>query len=195
MRLKLLLVPFVLFVLGCGVVTQSIAPTNVSTETSQSPATMAASDTPIATAMQTVEVSSTPAPTLPALPFVTPGSTAVSLPPMFGNLNNISQYYNPSGAPAKNWNDIPIMPQATAGQDWNNGVYSYKADAALSQAIAFYSKFTPSGSIPMPPATGFGGTGSDATHDATFLYPNAIIQITSYDNNPSQVIVVISAQK
>ena len=185
--MKFLMALSIPLIWGCGVIAQSIAPT----ETLQTTATMIASDTPTAV----IEASDTPAPSATASPSETPNSLGVSLPPMFSNLNNISQYFNPSGQPVKSWNDIPIMPQATAGQDWNNGVYSYKANATLNQAVAFYGKFSRGGMPSMPPATGSAGTGSNALHNATFLYPNLIIHITSFDNNPTQVIVVFSTQK
>lgn len=153
-------------------------------------ATSAASNTPAFTA--TVITTDTPVPSAMALPFVTPNSTMVQLPGFMNNMSNVSQYYNPVGSPVKSWNDVPIMSQATAAQDWNNGVYSYKANATLNQAVAFYSKFNPPGSFGMPPGTGSAGTGANAIHNATFIYPDMLIDIVSYDNDPGHVIVVIS---
>ncbi len=183
---KFLMVLAIPLIWGCSLFAGSIVPT----ETLIPTATSVASDTPASTA--TIEATETPAPSAVALPFVTPNSTMVQLPGFMGNMNNVSQYFNPVGSPAKSWNDVPIMSQATAAQDWNNGVYSYKATATLNQAVAFYSKFNPPGSFGMPPGTGSAGTGANAIHDATFLYPDMLIYIASFDNDPSHVIVVIS---
>jgi hypothetical protein len=136
MKYKFLLVPFVLSILGCGLVTQTIAPI----QTVPVPPTTAPANMP------TVVIADTQVPSATVPPAVTATSSqGFALPSMFMNLQNVQQYLNPSGAPVKVWHDIPIMPQATAGQDFNNGVYSYKATAILKQASAFYSQFTPSG--------------------------------------------------
>ncbi len=45
--------------------------------------------------------------------------------------------FNPQGAPLTEWNGIPIMPQATAGEEVT-GLYSYKATATNEEAVAFY---------------------------------------------------------
>ncbi len=186
---KFLLVLSIPVIVSCALV----APTAVTTRIPPPTPTSLESVTPSAT---TVEPSSTPSlvPSATIAPEETPTSSGVALPPMFGNLSNISQYFNPSGTPVKKWHDIPIMPQATAGQDFQNGVYSYRANATLDEAVAFYSEFQPDGMPSMPPATGSAGTGDNALHNATFLYPNVIIQMTSFDKDKRQVIVVISTQ-
>ena len=45
--------------------------------------------------------------------------------------------FNPQGAPVTEWNGIPVMPQATAGEEVT-GLYSYKATATNEEATAFY---------------------------------------------------------
>jgi hypothetical protein len=85
------------------------------------------------------------------------------------------------------------MPQATAGQDFGSGIYSFKTDATLEQAIKFYEA---AGNIPgtttFPMTTGYGGTGSNAIDNATFIYPGVFVYVTSFDNDKSHVVVVIS---
>lgn len=46
--------------------------------------------------------------------------------------------FNPQGAPVTEWNGIPVMPQATAGEEVT-GLYSYKANATNEEATEFYT--------------------------------------------------------
>ncbi len=193
MKRRFLLVPFVLLMLGCGLITQAVAPT----ETLQSPPTTAPpSNTPLPT--PTIEIIDTPIPsatvvstaTLASLPsFSFPGFDIMTT-----KLQNVQQFFDPSGSPVKTWNDIPIMSQAIAGQDFGNGVYSYKANATLDQAITFYNKFEPAGAPSLMQNTGTAQTGGNARHDATFIYSNIVIYITSFDSDTGHVIVVIGTQ-
>lgn len=115
---------------------------------------------------------------------------------MFGptaDLMGIFQYYNPMGTPLQSWHDVPIMSQAIAGQEFKSDVYSYKATATLKQAVQYYSAKAASIGLPSyPPATGYGGTGSMAFHSTTFLSHTIGIVVTSLDNDPQHVIVVIA---
>ena len=144
-------------------------------------------DTPSITPIPEQVASTTPTSAMDALVAANPMLSAMA------NVKDLTQYYDPIGAPEKVWKDVAIMPQATAGQDYGGGIYSYKAGATLEQAIKFYQT---AGNIPgtttFPMSTGYGGSGSNATHDAIFLYPEVFIDIVSFDNDPSHVIVVIS---
>ena len=124
------------------------------------------------------------------------------MPQPFANLANISQYFNPVGQPVPNWNGIPIMPEATAGQEFKPGqLYSFKATATIAQAVSFYQAKLPAlgyTSFMPGPATGSAGTGPNAIHNS-FLYMLKgtnilLIYIASYDSDPSHVSVVISTQ-
>jgi len=190
MKRRFFLVPSILLILGCGLITQIASPT----ETAPDPTLAVPSDTPSFTA--TAEIATTLPPTATLAPVTAPTSAQGSgLPAFYTNLNNVQQYFNPNGAPVKTWNGVPVMPQAIAGQDFNHGVYSYKATATLKQAVAFYNNFSPAGAPSMPMGSGSAGKGSNAMHNATFLYPNMIIYLASYDNDTSHVIVVISVQQ
>lgn len=63
------------------------------------------------------------------------------------NIPDVSQYMNSSGTPATEWNGIPIMSQATAGQEFDKSTYSYKASGVTGTDIqTFYSdKLTAAG--------------------------------------------------
>ena len=74
--------------------------------------------------------------TLEALPSSMPLSTLEALP---SSMPEVGQYLNPTGKPVSNWNDIPIMTQATAGQEFNKNTYSFKAMASGSDVQTFYA--------------------------------------------------------
>jgi len=53
---------------------------------------------------------------------------------------DVGQYLNPTGAPVSQWNDIPVMPQATAGQEFNKNTYSFKASGVTEADVqTFYN--------------------------------------------------------
>jgi hypothetical protein len=101
-------------------------------------------------------------------------------------------YSSPVGPPLKNWNDVPIMTEATAGQEFQSDIYSYKANTTLKKATSYYSSQANSLGWSCYQATGSGGTGDQSTHDADFSCGSFTIIITSFDNNAGQVLVVIN---
>jgi hypothetical protein len=105
----------------------------------------------------------------------------------------LTVYANPTGTPLESWHDIPIMQEATAGQEFQADIYSYKAAATLQQATAFYTKqaSTLNWSC-FPPASGSSGTGDQANHQSTFLCGPITIAVASFDKDPSQVLVVLN---
>ena len=55
---------------------------------------------------------------------------ATSIPssiPNIPNIPDVSRYLNPTGTPASDWNGIPIMPQATSGEEFTKSTYSFKS--------------------------------------------------------------------
>jgi hypothetical protein len=55
---------------------------------------------------------------------------ATSIPssiPNIPGIPDVSGYLNPTGTPASDWNGIPIMPQATSGEEYTKSTYSYKS--------------------------------------------------------------------
>lgn len=53
---------------------------------------------------------------------------------------DVGQYLNPTGAPVSQWNNIPVMPQATAGQEFNKTTYSFKASGITEADVqTFYN--------------------------------------------------------
>jgi hypothetical protein len=163
---------------------------------------------PSDTALPAFTATAKPIPSDTAVPALTPAATsnftaAGAIPTadatqfaLFGpmaDLMVISQYYNPVGTPLQSWHGVPIMSQATAGQEFKSDVYSYKATATLSQAAQYYSAKAPSIGLPPGPAgTGHAGTGAMANHNTTFYSRTLGIVITSMDNDPQHVIVIIA---
>jgi hypothetical protein len=115
----------ILFVLACNFVTQPIEDVQNIAGTAQALGTAIPIETLQALA------SAIPAETLQSLPSAVP--TFEALATQFGN------FFNPQGTPVSEWNGIPIMPQATAGQEFNATTYSFKATATATEAQDFYN--------------------------------------------------------
>ena len=61
---------------------------------------------------------------------------ATSMPaaiPSLPSIPDVTAYLHPTGTPVSDWNGVPVMPQATSGQEFNKGTYSYRMPV-LSQA-------------------------------------------------------------
>ena len=112
----LLLLFLLVFALACNFVTQPFNDAQDAVETVQS----------LATAM--------PFETLQALPSAIPQETLEALPSAIPDFENLA---DPAGAPLTEWNGIPIMPSATAGNE-STGIYSFKADATVTDAFDYY---------------------------------------------------------
>jgi hypothetical protein len=128
----LVLAVLVLFILACNAVTQPFNQARDLAETAQSIATAM----PIQTlqSLATQVATHVPAGTLEALPSMIPSLEAIaSQLPDFGN------FLNPQGTPVSVWKEIPIMPQATAGQEFaENSTYSFKVDASIEEVQQYY---------------------------------------------------------
>jgi hypothetical protein len=179
-------------VLACSLVSASATPT----ATVEVLPTIAATDT------VTVQASDTPAPTTTASPSKTPDALSQSMPMPFTNMMGVSQYFNPVGQPVAAWNGIPIMPQATAGQEFIPGqVYGFKASSTIAQAVSFYEAKIPALGFTLNgagPGSGSSGTGSNKQHNGSFEFYKGtqilLIYIDSYDSDPNTIFVVISTQ-
>jgi hypothetical protein len=123
----------VMFVLACNFVTQPVRDVQNLAGTAQSLAT----SIPIETlqALPSAIASAIPMETLQALPSIAP--TFEALATDFGNV------LNPQGTPLQEWKGIPIMPQATAGQEFNENntaVYSFRAGVTTQDVQDFYKQ-------------------------------------------------------
>lgn len=120
-RRTLVLIPILVFILACGLITKPID------DAKNVAATAAALGT------QAVQVATQAAPlgTLIANPS--------ALPDIPGDIGNM---LDPQGVPVAVWNEIPVMPQAVAGEEIQ-GMYSFKAAVTAEEAAAFYAAQLP----------------------------------------------------
>ncbi len=157
-----------------------------------SPVPVVATEPLLPTATATSIPTETSVPVLPTSTFDSSSATLSSELGSLGSLGDMSQYLHPAGTPLSNWQNVPIMPQASAGQEYNGNVYSYLATATLDQARQYYINQTNVLGFISAPTTGTSGSGSLASHDVTFISFNLSIVLTSFDNDTSHVIVIIS---
>lgn len=167
----------VLFLLACNLVTEPLREAQNLAETAQSVTTFI------------------PVETLQALPSVIPAETLQALPSAIPTLEIISSaipdfenIFNPEGTPAEEWRGIPVMPQATAGQEFGeNNTYSFRAEATVKEVQEFYSQTLVSlgweqpFSFPMENAGGlmvFQKDGSTLTVTITFSDGTAVVLLT-----------------
>jgi hypothetical protein len=55
-------------------------------------------------------------------------------------LPDVTKYLNPQGKPVSDWNGIPIMPEASAGEEFSKGTYSFRVSGVDEPAIqSFYN--------------------------------------------------------
>lgn len=92
--------------------------------------------------------SSIPMETLQALPSAIPAETLQALPSLVPSLEafatsmpDIGNILDPQGTPVQEWKGIPIMPQATAGQEFpESNIYSFKANVTSQEVQDFYEE-------------------------------------------------------
>ena len=123
----------IVFILACNTVTRPIEDAQNLAGTAQS----FASALPVET-LQAI-ASQIPVETLQALP-----SAAPTLEALASQLPPIGDMLNPQGTPVSEWNGIPVMSQATAGQEFaDTNTYSFKVDATVKDAEDFYKAELP----------------------------------------------------
>lgn len=118
------------FLLACNFVTQPLRDTQNLAETAQA----IGSSIP----METLQAlpSAISEETLQALPSFVPTVEAFST-----NMPDIGNVLDPQGSPLQEWKGIPIMPQATAGQEFpESGIYSFKANVTSQEVQNFYDE-------------------------------------------------------
>lgn len=117
----LLFVSLLVFALACNFITQPINDAQEAVETVQS----------LATAM--------PIETLQALPSALPMETLEALSTEIPGLENFN-YFDPQGTPVAEWMGVPIMAQATVGEEFpDTNTYSFKVEATPQEVQEFYN--------------------------------------------------------
>lgn len=119
----LFLTMILIFVLACNVIGQPLEQVQDIAGTAQS----------IASAI--------PIETLQALPSLAPSLEALAptAEAFATKLPNFGNYFDPQGTPVSEWNEIPVMAQATAGQEFDTNTYSFKATATVKEVQDFYN--------------------------------------------------------
>jgi hypothetical protein len=177
--LSLLIV--IVFLLACNFVTQPIQDAQNLAETAQSVTTLIPVET--LQALPSAIVSVIPEETLQALPSAVPSLEAFA--------TDIGNMFDPQGTPVQEWNGIPIMPQATAGQDFSaNSSYSFKFTGTTQEVQDFYNEqMTPLGwSQPFSfPVEAEGGI-------LTFQKENTTLLITITASEGSVVVLLTTSQ-
>jgi hypothetical protein len=123
----------IVFLLACNFVTQPLDDAQNLAQTAQALGT----SIPIETlqALPSVIESAIPAETLQALPSAMPTLEALA-----SALPDFSNIFNPQGTPVQEWRGIPVMPQATAGQEFaENNTYSFRVAATAQEVQDFYN--------------------------------------------------------
>ena len=70
------------------------------------------------------------------------GTQAAPFQTMLANpslIPDVGNFFNPQGAPVAEWNGIPVMPQATAGQEFDQHNYSFKFSGVPKDVEDFYN--------------------------------------------------------
>jgi len=113
------------FLLACSLISKPVNDVKNAANTAQAVASDVSS---FASAM--------PMETLEALATTIPLGTLEALPSEIAQIGN---YFDPQGTPVSEWNGIPIMPQATAGQEFDANNYSFKFTGTAKDASDFYN--------------------------------------------------------
>jgi hypothetical protein len=172
-RKFLLVFSFVLFSSACGAIPQSISPVQVAPASELPVLQATATPVPTATNTMTLtpspsETATQPAATIPQFLTLTPGigatltaaystpgtqstmaaqqtmaaaTEAILMPGLSTTL--LSQCPNPSDPPKENWVNIPVMPQATAGQVVETLIgsyYCFRAPVTIADMETFYKE-------------------------------------------------------
>jgi hypothetical protein len=180
---KVLLVTIaVVFVLACNLVTQPLNDVQSLKETAQALGTTI----PIETlqALPSMLPTVIPQETLQALPSAIPSIEALATE--FGNI------FNPQGTPVQEWKGVPVMPQATAGQEFtqnNANIYSFKVNVTAKDVQDFYNEKLPA--LGWKSTSGIPSSGEAGIMIFSKDNSNLLITIVSSDNS---VVVLLTMQ-
>ena len=129
-----------------------------------------------------------------SMPIETLQAVASAMPsgiPNIPGLGNVGDYLNPTGTPVSTWNDIPIMTQATVGQEFNQNTYSFKAGGiAESDVQTFYTDKLKA--LGWTSAFGFQGGGQGGV--MLFTKDSKALAITVTMDDSNNVIVILLLQ-
>jgi len=165
----LLLVTLIIFILACNTVTKPITDVQNVASTVESVAS--------ALPVETIQAFAT------NMPIQTLESVASAIPD-FGNM------FDPQGAPVTDWNNIPIMSDATAGQEFSSTSYSFATPSNASAVKDFYdSKLKDLGWGSL-----FGSQVSDQGGLLLYQKDNALLTVTIATNADGNKNTIVNFQ-
>ncbi len=128
-----------------------------------------------------------------SMPVETLQAMASSVPsgvPNIPNVGDVGNYLNPTGKPASNWNNIPIMTQATAGQEFNKNTYSFKVSGVVATDVqAFYDEKLKA--LGWTSAFNFQGSGLGGVMMYTKGSQSLTITVTANENKDLIVVLLL----
>lgn len=102
-------------------------------------------------------------------------------------LPDVTRYLNPQGEPVSEWNGIPIMSQATAGEEFSKGTYSFRVSGVSEQDIqAFYNDKLKSAGWDSP----FSAQGGSAGGLMLFTKESQVLTITITKADQDEVVLL-----
>ena len=113
-----------------------------------------------------------------------PLSTLEAMP---SSMPEVEKYLDPTGKPISNWNNIPIMTQATAGQEFDKNTYSFKADASATDVQTFYTDQLKA----LGWSSSFSAQGGGQGGVMLFTKNSTVLSITITPSNNSVVVLLI----
>jgi len=119
-----LVLGLIVFILACNTLTRPLNEAQDAVKTAEA----IASSMPVETLQ--AAVTALPVKTLEALPS--------SIPDLETAIPDVTHMLNPQGQPAAEWNNIPVMTDATAGQEFSSTSYSFATPSTPTQVKDFY---------------------------------------------------------
>jgi len=130
--------------------------------------------------------SAIPIETFQALPSALPMETLEALP---SAMPDFTSMFDPKGEPVAEWNGIPIMSQATAGQENDANNYSFKFTGTVKEAVDFYNgEMSKLGWSPM-----FSMPGDENGAILAFQKDNGILTVTVVYTDGTTVVLLTKA--
>jgi len=121
---SLLMSVLVVFVLACNMISQPLNNVQSAAKTAEA----------LATSMPNM------ASTVESVASSMPPGLASTIEAAGTNLPDIGDMMNPQGTPVSEWNGLPIMSQATAGQEFPDAnSYSFKANVTVQEVQDYYN--------------------------------------------------------
>jgi hypothetical protein len=102
-------------------------------------------------------------------------------------LPDVTKYMNPQGKPATDWNGIPIMTQATAGEEFSKATYSYRVSGVTEQDIqSFYNDKLKAAGWDSP----FSAQGGSAGGLMLFTKASQVLTITITKSDQDSIVLL-----